>query len=358
MNFHKIVFISIFSLVINSSVIFAEEHAAPTAAEVQQVKADLAAQVSASQRETYVPTWQKDFNNLHIQAAALLEENARLSRENGSFQAELARLQKEIEEQENKNRSLREDVDIKKELLSGKSRKKDIHAQQQLQKRIADKNEKLAQYNRKIDIVDRKIALGKMKLKTLDTNDDTDQILVIEEELDRDHAELAENDHRVAELKEEIEHLSVDDKELNPAVLNLKEEIDTLQLDVAALEKRGPTGDVVAPAPVVALNVEEKISDLTKKKETLQADLQEIQEKMTKIKNSQEMGIVNKRVKDLVETISEIDAENEQMREGIKYLQENIVILKSHVKKLEYQSEAVNSMKGKMGTTEHFKTVF
>jgi len=340
---------------IYSPVVFSDGKDAPAIKDVEQVKADLEARVLASRREAYTPAWQNDFNDLHIQSAALLQENGRLSQEHQSLQDEFMRLQKEIEEQENKNRSLQEDVDGKKALRDGKLHKKNVDTQQQRQKELNDRNAELVEYNRKIDLVEKKIALGRMKLKSLDVDGNADQTMQIQEELDRGNAELEENNNRATALKEKLEKFSADEKELNPAVLNLKEEIDALRLEIAALENLDRTS---RPSVSAAVSAEEKINALTQKKADLQADLKVIQARMTKIKNSEEMGIANQRVKKLVGTISEVDAENERLREEARYLQENIVILKSHVKKLEYQADAINSMKGKMTPAEHLRTAF
>ena len=81
MKAYKIVFISALSLIFYSPVVFSDGNNAPAAGEVERVKADWEAQVSASRREMYTPAWEKNFDNLHIQAAALLEETGRLSQE-------------------------------------------------------------------------------------------------------------------------------------------------------------------------------------------------------------------------------------------------------------------------------------
>ena len=58
------------------------------------------------------------------------------------------------------------------------------------------------------------------------------------------------------------------------------------------------------------------------------------------------MGIENQRIKDLVEATSAVDTANSELTEAISYLRENVAILKTRVKKLEYQSEALKAIKG------------
>ena len=64
------------------------------------------------------------------------------------------------------------------------------------------------------------------------------------------------------------------------------------------------------------------------------------------------MGIENKRVKDLVEAISAVDAANNDLNEEIKNLNENIIILKMRVKKLEYKDESMRAIRGKNNATD------
>jgi cell division protein FtsB len=70
------------------------------------------------------------------------------------------------------------------------------------------------------------------------------------------------------------------------------------------------------------------------------------------------MGIANQRIKALVDEMSSIDLQNNQLREEIGALKENIAILRSHVKKLEYQTDAINAMKDNMGQMEHLNNPF
>ncbi len=69
--------------------------------------------------------------------------------------------------------------------------------------------------------------------------------------------------------------------------------------------------------------------------------------KIHEYQKSEKLGIDNARVKELVEQISAVDAANIQLNEEIGYLRENIAILRTRVKRMEYQADKLKAMKGK-----------
>jgi chromosome segregation ATPase len=356
MKFYKIVFIYIIAQLFCSPFAFSSEKPAAVTVsdeEVQKVKKELDARYEAwseERRENYAPGWDDKIQDVQIRANGLLIENERLAREQQALLAEYKRLEADLQAQKSANEALREKIDAKRTLLEDKRWKEKANAQlKEWQKTLDEKAKELESYNRQLSSLDKKTELGRLKLISLGVDvKPIEEKLEAANEIERLREQIAEADDRERVLRYKLEQMIKSDKPLDPKVAALKDEIDTLNAKIGKAER----SDAQASQP------EDELTVLLRKKEELQKENARLQAALEKIEHDQTMGIANQRIKDIVDEMSEVDRQNNELKEEMEALKENIIILRSHVKRLEYQTEAVNAMKGNMGQMENLKNPF
>jgi hypothetical protein len=214
--------------------------------------------------------------------------------------------------------------------------------EQQAKEAIAGKNKELEDYERNIKSLEQKIAVARLKLKLVGVEDYSDKLLAMQEERDILEAKIVAQREKEKILAAKVQEIKDGNKTLDPAVAGLRSEIDLLRKEIDGLQRL--ESGVVGKS---GLTPQEQIRVLTDQKSNLLTENSNLQAKINKYTDSQKMGIENKRIKDLIEAMSAVDAANSELNEEINYLKENVAILKVRVKKLEYQAEALNAIKGK-----------
>ncbi len=356
MKFYKIVFIYIIAQLFCTPFAFSSEKpsaAATSDAEIQKVKKELDARYEAwaeERRENYAPGWDDKIQDVQIRANGLLIENERLAREQQSLLIEYKRIEADIKAQKDANEELREKIDAKQTLLEDKRWKEKANFQlKEWQKALDEKTKELESYNRQLSSLDKKTELGRLKLISLGVDiKPIEEKLEAANEIERLREQIAETDDREKVLRYKLERLAKSDTPLDPKVAAIKSEIDALNEKIAKARKPGDQ----------APQTEDELTALTRQQEELKQENARLKTALDKIEHDQTMGIANQRIKDIVDEMSEVDRQNNELKEEMEALKENITILKSHVKKLEYQAEAINAMKGNMGQMENLKNPF
>ena len=359
MKFHKIIFIYIIVQLLGVPYVRAQaETAAPSASsdEVAKVKADLEAQYETwadERRKNYVPKWDDHLGDLGIKANALVVENERLSHDEQSLKDEWKALSEEIEKQRSINQGFQAQIDGKKNLMEDKNWKQNAGGQlKQWERKLDNGNKELEDYNRQISSLDKKIKLGKLKLASLGVDyGPIGEQLKAEEDAINLRSELDQAADREKVLKYKRDQYKAAETAIDPKVAALKNEIDVLNIQIRDARDGGKK-------PAVKEDPRQQIEALKSKKEELLKDIENLKVSLEKIEHAQDMGIANQRVKALVDEMSTIEMENSQIQDEMGILKENITILKNHVKKLEYQAESINALKGKMGQMENLKNPF
>ena len=312
--------------------------------EIEQVKAELLQRVVENQKkQEYKPKWQEDFEVMQVQANDSVARNIRLNIEYKLLEKEALRLQDEVKERHDKNRDLRKKTDQQQEMLDEKRWKAKIAStQQQAQEAIAGKNKELEDYERNIKSLEQKIAVARLKLKLMGVVDYSDKLLAMQEERDVLEATIVAQTEKEKILASKVQKIKDGNKTLDPVVAGLRAEIGLLRKDIDGLERQG-SGMVGKSGPTP----QEQIRILTEQKSNLLTENSNLQDKINKYTDSKKMGIENKQIKDLIEAMAAVDEANSELNEEINYLKENVTILKVRVKKLEYQAEALDAIKGK-----------
>jgi chromosome segregation ATPase len=354
MKFHKIVFIYIILQFFSVRSVFSQ--AAPAAAsnpdEVKKVRAEMDAQYEKwadEQREQYLPKWDEHVTDMNLLAERLVAENDRLAREQQSLLEEWKVVEADLQKQKNANADLRAEISRKKDLMDDKRWKEKAAGQvKALQQELDDKNKELQELDRQAGSLGKKIQLGQLKLASLGVDvSPIDARLKGEEEITQLRSKLSETGDRERVLKYKLEQFK--DQDLDPKVAALRDEIDGLNKKIAEAQTAGrkPQADPQA-----------ELHALEQKKADLEQETGRLKQELDKIEKAQAMGIANQRIKALVDDMSAVDVQNNQLREEIAMLKENIAILKGHVKKLEYQADAINAMKDNMGQMDHLNNPF
>lgn len=316
----------------------------PAVSEIEQVKAELMQKVVENQKkQEYRPKWQEDFKTMQMQANDSMAKNIKLDVEYKLLKKEELKLQSEVKERHDKNQDLSRKASEQQEMLDeNKWNAKTASQARQFQESIAGKNKELEDYERKIQFLEQKIAVARLKLKLMGVEDYSDKLLAMQEERDLLEARIVSQTDKEKNLAVKIQEIKGGNKTLDPAVAGVRADIDSLRKEIDGLQRqeRGMVGKS-GPTP------QEQIKILTDQKSDLLTENSNLKAKINKYTNSQKMGIENKRIKDLIEAMSAVDTANSGLDDEISYLKENIAILKVRVKKLEYQSEALDAIKGK-----------
>lgn len=314
------------------------------ASEIEEIKAELMQEASKRRElEEYQPIWQGDLEALQQQVNDLMAQNARLSIEQRELENELPKLEAEVNEKEKINKELAAKVGVLKELSDDKAWDAKVFAQdRQAQERLSIKNNELMRYDDKIKYLEQKISVARSKLKMMGVNDVSDQLLALQEERDILEAKILSQSQHEKELMQKILQIKSEKTQLDPDVAALRNEIEELSREIAGLEdkQRSMTGKS-------GFTVKEQVEILSKQKEDMASENERLLAKIHEYQKSEKLGIDNARVKELVEQISAVDAANIQLNEEIGYLRENIAILRTRVKKMEYQADKLKAMKGK-----------
>ena len=350
MNLIRLVFIlltGIFS--IDSSLSFAQEQMNSSVSEVEQVKLELFQQANEnSKRQEYHPQWQQDFESLQLKLNEEVARNMRLSIEQKLLMREEVRIKKELSEKQALNDDLKSKVQAQEYLQDEKRWKENLAAQERsFQQILLEKNKALKDSQREIKSLEDKISVAQLKLKLMGVEDYSDRLMAIQQQRDFLEAQIISQEEKEKDLVSKIKEIKDSGMKMDPAVVEIKTEIDALQEELKQLEKKqnaliGKTG----PTP------QEQIEILTKQKADIITENNGIKAKIEKYKKSQKMGIENKEIKDLIDSISAVDSANNELNDEVKYLSENIIILKMRIKKLEYRQESINAIKGKKNDTD------
>lgn len=313
------------------------------ASEIEEVKAELLQEASKRrEREEYHPIWQGNLEALQQQVNDLMAQNARLSIQQRELESELPKLETEVNEKEKINQDLSIKVNGLKELSDEKVWDAKVSAQdREALKRLSIKNNELMEYDAKIKYLEQKISVARSKLRLMGVNDVSDQLLALQEERDLLEAKLLSQSQHEKELMQKILQIKSEKTQLDPNVAALRNEIEELSREIAGLEDKQRS-----IAGKSGFTVKEQIEILTKQKEDLSSENDRLLAKIHEYQKSEKLGIDNKRVKELVEQISAVDAANIQLNEEIGYLRENIAILRTRVKRMEYQADKLKAMKG------------
>ncbi len=317
--------------------------------DIEQVKAELFEKVAENRKsQEYKPDWQKDFESLQFKLNDEIARNMRLNIEQKILQNEETKLKKELQDKQKKSLDLESKVHDQVELQDQKKWKARIaDEQKQFEKQLADKNRELKENQRDLKLVEDKVTVAQLKLKLMGVEDYSDKLLAVQQQRDLLEAQLISQEEKEKNLIEKIKEIKGSRKKMDPSLAALKTEIDGLREELKQIEKKqnaltGKSGP----------SAQEQIEILSKQRASLVRENIEIKAKIDRYKSSQKMGIENKRVKDLVEAISAVDAANNDLNEEIKNLNENIIILKMRVKKLEYKDESMRAIRGKNNATD------
>lgn len=314
-----------------------------TILEIDAVKAELLQEGSKRRSsEGYQPKWQGDLDVLHKQLNEHMAQNARLSIEHRELENEIARLEVEVRDKEKVNEELAAKVGGLKELADEKAWSVKVSDQEhEAQKQMSLKNHELQSYDTKIKYLENKIAVARLKLRLMGVEDNSDELLVLQEERDLLEAKILIQTEREKELMSKILQIKDEKKELDPGVAALRNEIEELSRQIAELEDKQRS-----MTDKSGFTVREQVEILTKQKEDMAAENERLVAKIHNYQKSEKLGIGNQRIKELVESISAVDAANIQINEEIGYLRENIAILRTRVKKVEFHAEKLKAMKG------------
>lgn len=312
--------------------------------EAEEVKVELMQEASRLRdRDLYEPAWQENFEILHKQVNDQMAQNARLNIQQKEMEKEIARLQTEVEEKEKIGRELSVQVAELKVLADDKAwETKTSERERFFQQQMAVKNNELQTLQQKISFLDDKTAVVRSKLRMMGVKDNADELLAIQQERDLLEAKLLSQSQREKELMQKILQTKSERKGLDPAVATLRSEMEELSRQIAELEDKQKS--VVGPS---GFTLKEQVEILIKQKEDMAAENERLLGKIQSYQKNQKLGIENQRIKELVESISAVDAANIRLNEEIGLLRENIAILRTRVKKMEYQAEKLRAMKGK-----------
>ncbi len=314
-----------------------------TVSEIDVIKAELLQEASRKRdSEQYKPIWQGDLDALQKQLNEQMAQNARLSIEQRELESEIARLEVEVKDKEKINEELAAKVGSLKELADEKAWSMKVSAHEhEAQKQMSLKNNELQTYDTKIKYLENKIAVARLKLRLMGVTDNSDELLALQEERDLLEAKIVSQTEREKELMAKILQIKDEKKELDPGVAALRNEIEELSRQIAELEdKQNSMTDRSG------FTVKEQVEILTKQKEDMAAENERLLAKIHNYQKSEKLGIGNQRIKELVESISAVDAANIQLNNEIGYLRENIAILRTRVKKMEFHAEKLKAMKG------------
>lgn len=312
--------------------------------EIEEIKAELLQEASKRrEREEYQPLWQGDFEALQKQVKDLMVNNSRLSIQQRELENELSGLEAEVNSNEKINRELSAQIDEFKELSDQKVWDAKVSAQEkQFQERLGLKNNDLLGLDAKIRYLEQKIFLARSKLRMMGVDDVSDKLLALQEERDILEAKILSQTQYEKELMQKILQVKSGKVQLDPDVAELRNEIGELSREIAELEDKQRS-----ITDISGFTAKEQVEILTRQKEDMAAENERLIAKIHEYQKSEKLGIGNKRIKELVEQISAVDAANIKLNEEIEYLRENIAILRTRVKKMEYQADKLKAMKGK-----------
>lgn len=297
--------------------------------------------------------WQLTLDGIKSKAQSLIIENNGLQLEYQQLTGQVQNLQQSISQQQYKNeqinRFLKErhgqtDQQMRTEELTQGIKRKSQEAR--------SSEEQLENLNRKQSGLDRKIKLLQYSISDMELHQQEEKqedkpsqntvILPVDDQLSQLRKQLEDESTQEVLLENELGALKTGDKtqNLNVDAINSENKQLEAHLDILRLQK---------------LQHEEKSSDtqlsqanarmyekLKRRKEQLEASIYAYESRMDELKQSSLMALSwPLKKKKLVHEMVQVDGRNNQMRDKIKGLREDIDILRDQVAKLERRVDFV-----------------
>ena len=283
--------------------------------------------------------WQLTLDVIKSRAQSLMVENNGLNLENQKLAGRMQELQQAIDEQKNKNEQMSQSLKERHNRTDQQLRIEEltqIIKTKKLQVRAYE--EQLLNLNRQQSILDRKIRLLKVASSAGKTPSATDgQLAQLRNQLEDENKKevLLENELEVLKGGGKIQNS-------NTNTIDFQNQELEAHLDVLRLKK---------------LRHEEKISDdqisrangrryedLKRRKDELEININAYEKRLDELRESSLMVLSwNFKKKKLIHEMVQTDARNNQMRDKIKVLHEDIDVLKDQVNQLERRVKSVGA---------------
>ncbi|MEI7998183.1 MAG: hypothetical protein WCH62_01575 [Candidatus Omnitrophota bacterium] len=282
-----------------------------------------------------VPEWQLTIDVIRAKAQSLMEENAKLIAEQSSLEAEYKKLQEQIRDWELKNETLRQLLKERRGRTDQQLHIDDLTRQVSMKKgEINNTQEKMFKLQKEVAKVSSR---NSKELKQIHLEQQLQK-----NELGEDHLKekLQKNKAREKELEQQLDLLK---RGQAAGQFNKDSQLSQTQAEQLRKEKEDLQN---------LINVDnnqakgERYHQLSLKKRQLEAKIKDFEVQLNQLKAQNSLGLSgNKKKKQLLHQMVQMDNRNNQMRQRITNLREDVVVLREQVSRFERKVNFVKNTK-------------
>lgn len=295
--------------------------------------------------------WQLTLDVIKSKAQSLMVENNGLQAEYQQLIGQVQKLQQLVDDQKNKNEQMNS-------FLKQRHGQTDQHARiEELTQNIKDKKKETRVFEeqgtsleRDHSDLERKIQQLKNTVSSIDLHQEPEKTSTvqgepqapIDDEMDQLRKRLEDENRQEVLLENELEGLKSGDKEQNLNVDVIESENKQLEARVDVLRLKKLQREKKSSGTVLYRANQRMYEKLKKRKDELEVNINAYESRLDDLRESSLMSLSwSLKKKRLIHEMVQTDARNNQMRDKIKELREDIDVLKDQVARLERREDFV-----------------